>query len=101
MWSYHDPSTELPRKGNLGKWASGIRRSRKPVYNTAHPYALGPGGAEFSEECRDEVPSKRSALRKQINDLLVSAYPCFCYLLILLNRASAHTYSPYNLSVAL
>ncbi len=57
--------------------------------------------AEFSEECRGEVPPKASALRKQIKDLLVSANPRFCYLLILLYRASAHPYSPYNLTIAL
>ena len=59
------------------------------------------GGAEFSEEYRGEVPPKSSALRKQIKDLLESANPRFCYLLILLYRASAHPYSSYNLPIAL
>jgi hypothetical protein len=34
-------------------------------------------------------------------DLLESANACFCYLLILLYRASAHPYSPDNLPITL
>jgi hypothetical protein len=58
------------------------------------------GRAEFSE-VRGEVPAKPSALRKQIKDLLESANSRFCYLLILLYRASAHPYSPDNLPITL
>ena len=58
------------------------------------------GRAEFSE-VRGEVPAKPSALRKQIKDLLESANPRFCHFLILLNRASAHPYSPDNLPITL
>ena len=36
-----------------------------------------------------------------LKDLLESANPRFCHLLVLLYRASAYTYRPYNLTIAL
>jgi len=35
--------SELPRRDILGKWASGVRNSRKPIYRMVNGYALGPG----------------------------------------------------------